>query len=337
MSSQGSVSDVLSPPENPRLSFVSESTIGGHQSHDEEDAFYVRSTPEVPNSPVMPVKLVTVVVRSDNLNTVQARADNEYEEDIVKTWVRKQMRLHTTSRILELQEAMTRDVYANAIRSIKRVCDVCKLNDDTLPLAAQIVARILAMFQVPESRFPYLTIAALHIAAKYCNTQAPHIQDYAYVLGISIDTAKVIQMESVVLGALSYELGLPTAHTFAMAWIDHAGLTNHSDCVHMVQLLLQLCVVEVSMLDFSPSVIAASVVLTALSILNIKSVDIDWYWDVTQESRELGAVNRHLMNIIGGLAINAMPPAHNAQLTACATKALRWARAQSPNSIHRDL
>jgi len=151
--------------------------------------------------------------------------------------------------------------------------------------------------RVPLHRFPILAIAALHIAAKVCNTLSPRIQDYAQVFAMPMDHERIVRMEIVVLDALAFELGLPTPNMFALSWVDHAGLSNHAPLVDMVDFLLQLCVADVSMLDYLPSATAVSVVLTAQAILNLQ-IPIDWHWDLTAQSPSVVNAQAQLRRVL---------------------------------------
>jgi G2/mitotic-specific cyclin-B, other len=99
------------------------------------------------------------------------------------------------------------------------------------------------------------------LAAKYEEIFPPELVELAYITDGAYIRAEIVEMESVIAKALDYHLTVPTIHSFLCRYLKAA----HADR-QMVQLtcyLAERSLQEYCMLEYCPSVIAATSVLIA--------------------------------------------------------------------------
>eukprot|EP00301_Raphidiophrys_heterophryoidea_P020600 c5244_g1_i1.p1 GENE.c5244_g1_i1~~c5244_g1_i1.p1 ORF type:complete len:401 (-),score=82.22 c5244_g1_i1:470-1672(-) len=223
--------------------------------------------------------------------------EQEYAESRTKKQLNKELLLPRSQNLLQHQEDVSAERYAKNVNKMILICFHLRLQDDTLFLSCQILGRVLNSFRVQHARLEVLMLTIVHVAAKYTETYVPKIQDYIDVAaaGARVDKAQILRMEGVVLSALSFELGFPLSLQFALAWLDHLQLVHNANLVQHVKYILELCLVDVSIWAYHPSMVAASAVLLACSALGIQTPSLAWHWNYTYLSldtclRSLGLI-----------------------------------------------
>jgi hypothetical protein len=118
---------------------------------------------------------------------------------------------------------------------------------------------------VRRSKLQLVGVAALLVAAKYEEIYPPELRDLVYITDRAYNKQEILEMESDIVNTLEYRFTVPTIHSFLCRYLKAA----HADRT-MVQLacyLTERSLQEYSMLNYLPSVIAASAVMIARKTL----------------------------------------------------------------------
>lgn len=137
---------------------------------------------------------------------------------------------------------------------------------ETLYLTVNLIDRFLQQKQVRRSKLQLLGVSALLVASKYEEIYPPEIRDLVYITDRAYNKNEILEMETQIITTLKYNLTVPTVHSFLCRFLKAA----HADRT-MVQLscyLAERTLQEYGMVQFLPSVVAATSVLVARKSLN---------------------------------------------------------------------
>eukprot|EP00301_Raphidiophrys_heterophryoidea_P026444 c9133_g1_i2.p1 GENE.c9133_g1_i2~~c9133_g1_i2.p1 ORF type:complete len:452 (-),score=129.61 c9133_g1_i2:358-1656(-) len=239
-------------------------------------------TPDVklPLSPQMSTSLYGLSIQDDS------HESQEMELKLSSLQVKfiKERRLRINASHLSSQPHVTSNIRAYMIDMFVFLVTSLQMKEETIHLASQIVDRVLTLFRVQNHNINELGIGAMHVAAKYVETTLPRIENYPLVLQLQCPRRRVLRMEEVILNAISFELGFPTSLSFAMAWTDLAGLAQDSVFVNMIHYLLELSLIEERMLEYLPSMVAASAIVLSCQAFQITDRPMEWEWQNTTAS-----------------------------------------------------
>jgi cyclin B len=139
------------------------------------------------------------------------------------------------------------------------------LKADTLFLAINLIDRYLELRATARRHLQLVGVTAMLIAAKFEEMYPPQISDFVYVTDKAYSKEDIVKMEVTMLTALDFKVCRPTPMTFLERYQNVNGCTEaHRD---LAQYLLELTLVEYSMLKYSPSRLAAAAVLLSNKLL----------------------------------------------------------------------
>lgn len=203
----------------------------------------------------------------DALDHEDPMACTEYVHDIVCHLLEAERKRRPH---LDYMQTVQQDVN-NSMRSILvdwlvEVAQEYKLVSETLFLAINYIDRFLSSEVAPRRKLQLVGITCMLVAAKYEEIYAPQIEDFCYITDNTYTRDEVLAMEQQVLGALSFELTVPTAKTFLRRFLKAAlpgDLPADTRLECLSSYLAELMLPEYGALQFLPSQIAASAVLLA--------------------------------------------------------------------------
>lgn len=144
-----------------------------------------------------------------------------------------------------------------------------KLMPETLYLTINLIDRFLEKKVVARQRLQLVGVTCMLLASKYEEIYFPEVRDFVYITDRAYTRQQILQMESLILNALGFELTVPTAIVFTKRFLKAGGASSTTK-----QLALYFCertLQEYSMLKYMPSTIAASCVSLALKANNQES------------------------------------------------------------------
>ncbi|KAL4291445.1 hypothetical protein GQ457_14G003120 [Hibiscus cannabinus] len=147
------------------------------------------------------------------------------------------------------------------------------LPPDTLCMAVNYIDRYLSSISIDRQQLQLLGLACMLIAYKHESVKSaiPKVIVLCNITGKTYHKAKILQMESAVLNHLNFEMSVPTAYYFLAQFICAAKTSNQDHPLQwecLSSYILELSLVEYSMLQYAQPLIAASAAFLARFILS---------------------------------------------------------------------
>jgi len=183
------------------------------------------------------------------------------------------------------------------------LCVKFKLHDETLWYAVSVCDRYCSVASVKRNKYQLVGTACLWIASKYQEIYPPPAKDLVYISDDSFTFKALRSMETKIINKLNYDIGGPTAHSFASRYarvamynMPRGKISNRFE--NLVYYCLERCLLEYEFLKYSKSHLAAAAVHTAIT-----SVGLDWTDELEKltgyTSSSLKAdLNRKTLNVV---------------------------------------
>lgn len=96
------------------------------------------------------------------------------------------------------------------------------------------------------------------IASKYEEIYPPELKDFVFITDNAYTKEDVLQMEFLILNTLSFDVTFPTAHRFLERFTKLLRTDSASSVVNYAYFLIDLALIDMRMLQYSCSLLAAS-------------------------------------------------------------------------------
>ncbi|KAL0984858.1 hypothetical protein UPYG_G00149590 [Umbra pygmaea] len=148
------------------------------------------------------------------------------------------------------------------------VSEVYTLHRETAYLAQDYFDRfMLTQDDVEKDRLQLIGITALFIASKIEEIYPPKLHEFAYVTDGACDEEEILEMELIMLKALNWDLCPETVISWLKLYAQVESLKDglnflvpqfHQDTYIQITQLLDLCILDISSLDYQYGILAAS-------------------------------------------------------------------------------
>ncbi|KAL8493710.1 hypothetical protein ACS0TY_024769 [Phlomoides rotata] len=190
----------------------------------------------------------------------------EYVEEIYK-YYKSAENEGRTHDYMDSQPDINVKMRAILIDWLVQVHNKFELSPETLYLTVNVVDRYLASKTTSRKELQLVGLSAMLVASKYEEIWAPEVSDLVCISDRTYSNRQVLVMEKQILGALEWNLTVPTLYVFLVRFIK-ASMTA-TDVENMVYFLAELGMMNYSStIMYSPSMIAASAVYVARCTLN---------------------------------------------------------------------
>lgn len=162
------------------------------------------------------------------------------------------------------------------------VSEVYTLHRETFYLAQDFFDRfMLTQENVGKTRLQLIGITCLFIASKIEEIYPPKLHEFAYVTDGACDEDDILEMELILLKALNWELCPETVISWLKLYIQMASLKESpnvlepqfsQDTYIQITQLLDLCILDISSLDYQYGVLAAAAFFHFTSIEVVQKV-----------------------------------------------------------------
>lgn len=159
-----------------------------------------------------------------------------------------------------------------------------ELLEETLFLTVNLIDRFLEHQEVIRKKLQLVGVTAMLIACKYEEVLVPTVEDFVLITDKAYTRNEVLNMEKLMVNTLQFNLSVPTPYVFMRRFLKAAHSDKKLELLSFF--LIELCLVEYKMLKFSPSLLAAAAIYTALcSLYQFKqwTKTSEWYTDYTEE------------------------------------------------------
>ncbi|KMZ76269.1 Cyclin-B2-2 [Zostera marina] len=140
-----------------------------------------------------------------------------------------------------------------------------ELMDETLFLTVNIIDRFLAQQTVIRKRLQLVGVTAMLLACKYEEVSVPVVDDLILISDRAYTRKEILDMENLILNTLQFKMSVPTPYVFMRRFLKAADSDKKLELLSFF--VIELCLVEYSMLKFKPSMLAAAAIYTAQSAL----------------------------------------------------------------------
>ena len=139
---------------------------------------------------------------------------------------------------------------------------------ETLYLTFNLIDRYLEAVQVSRGSLQLVGVICLWIATKYGEEQRP-IRDSVFICDSAYTKEQMLEMERTILVQLEYRLTVPTQYDFLTRYINVGKLSVETKLI--AYYFLEKSMIDIDMLVFKPSFLAAASILLAKKAESLKS------------------------------------------------------------------
>jgi len=185
----------------------------------------------------------------------------EYVNDIYAFMMEKERANKLGTTFLSNQNEVNEKMRAILVDWLVEVHHMFKLLPETLFLTVFIIDRYLEKAVVARDKLQLVGVTAMFIGAKYEEIYAPECNDFVHVSDGAYEKDQILETEQTILNTLGFNLTCPSALHFLRRYSKAAGsdYNVHTLCKYLIELVL----VDVKMLKYLPSEIAAGSVFVA--------------------------------------------------------------------------
>lgn len=246
----------------------------------------------------------------DELNLGDPQAVSEYAASICKHLYAVEHERRASPAYLETLQsgAINPRMRAIVVDWLVEVSEEYELCTDTLYQAVNYMDRYLSRQAIDRKNLQLVGVTCMWVASKYEEKYPPTVSDFCEITDNTYTKAQLIQTEEHVLKTLSYELTVPTAKTFLRRLLQVCSPDRET---HMLaNYLTELSLLDYGMLEFVPSVVAAS----AVFLTNVLLGRLPWSANLHHYSTYLPIDLRHcvveLANVHRTVSPDQMSPQH---------------------------
>ncbi|XP_077231232.1 cyclin-B2-2-like [Tasmannia lanceolata] len=198
-----------------------------------------------------------------------------------------------------------------------------ELLDETLFLTVNLIDRFLERHEVVRKKLQLVGVTALLLACKYEEVSVPVVEDLILISDRAYTRDEVLAMEKLMINTLQFNMSVPTPYVFMRRFLKAAKSDKKLELISFF--MIELCLVEYKMLNFRPSLLAASAIYTAqCTMKGFKhwSRTSEWYSSYTED--QLRECSRLMVEFHQKAAIGKLTGVHRKYSTfkfGCAAKA----------------
>eukprot|EP00927_Polykrikos_kofoidii_P061129 TRINITY_DN56001_c0_g1_i1.p1 TRINITY_DN56001_c0_g1~~TRINITY_DN56001_c0_g1_i1.p1 ORF type:complete len:550 (+),score=96.48 TRINITY_DN56001_c0_g1_i1:107-1756(+) len=184
---------------------------------------------------------------------------NAYGPDIIANMLRLETVQMPRPNYMERQPSVNADMRAVLIDWLVDVMVRFNLRRGTLFLAVSLIDQYLSQTVVACDRLQLVGTTAAFIASKFEDNMPPAANDFCYVTAGACKVEELFVMESAILNFVNFNVAVPTAAFF----LDYYCSINGCDPAHRetIQYLAELALLDMRILSYRPSQLAAAAVL----------------------------------------------------------------------------
>nr|XP_016472047.1 PREDICTED: G2/mitotic-specific cyclin-1-like [Nicotiana tabacum] len=170
-----------------------------------------------------------------------------------------------------------------------------ELREETLFLTVNSIDRFLEKQTVARKKLQLVGLVAMLLACKYEEVSVPVVDDLVIISDNAYRRKEVLEMETLMLNTLQFNMSVPTAYVFMRRFLKAAQADKKLEVLSFF--LIELCLVEYEMLKFPPSFMAAAVVYTAqCTLYGVKQWNKTCEWHTSYSEDQLLECSRSIVS-----------------------------------------
>ncbi|MES1902721.1 MAG: Cyclin-A2 [Paramarteilia canceri] len=178
------------------------------------------------------------------------------------------------------------------------VVDDLKMTRETLFLTISLIDRFLSKMAVVRGKLQLVGTASLLIASKFEEIYPPEVKVFSFITENSYSEKEVLEMESLILKTLGFQICVPNLRTFIQTIIELCCPSNHH--THQLTLLLDylsdIVLLECDVFShYPPALLAFALISTAFHLLQYEH---PWPRNVSELAASSSISFSNLRNIL---------------------------------------
>ncbi|XP_008789359.2 G2/mitotic-specific cyclin-2-like [Phoenix dactylifera] len=237
--------------------------VDDHKSVNELPLPMVVETEEMDNSDLKEVEMEDLVLIPDidSCDSKNPLAVVDYVEDIYNFYRQTEIAGCVNPNYMSNQFDINEKMRAILIDWLIEVHYKFELMNQTLFLTVNIIDRFLAKQTVNRKKLQLVGVTAMLLACKYEEVSVPVVEDLILISDRAYTREEVLQMESLMVDTLQFNMSVPTPYVFMRRFLKAAQSDKQLEFLSFF--IIELGLVEYQMLKFRPSLLAAAAVFTA--------------------------------------------------------------------------
>ena len=136
-----------------------------------------------------------------------------------------------------------------------------KLLPETLYLTVNLIDRFLEKTNVMRNKLQLVGVTAMLIASKYEEIYPPIVTDFVYITDNAYSKKEILEMEEQILVSLEFSIHFTSQHRFLERFFYLKDSTESER--NFAQFLVEGCLININMMKYTYSVVAASALYLA--------------------------------------------------------------------------
>lgn len=204
------------------------------------------------------------VIPNEILNMINVQQCDEYIEDIFSHLKKIELNYLAKSDYMSKQIDINEKMRGILLDWLVEVHLKFKLFSETLFLTVNIIDRYLEKTNINRTKLQLVGVTAMFIACKYEEIYSPEVKDFIYMTDKAYTKGEMLKMESDILGALEYNVTVPSSLRYLELYQKHLGLSEIE--VMYCKYLIEMCLMEYKFLKYNPSLIASCSMLISMGL-----------------------------------------------------------------------
>lgn len=200
----------------------------------------------------------------DSQDRMNPLAASDYVNDIYNYYKRVENKYRVAPTYMSSQADINEKMRAILVDWLVEVHLKFKLMPETLFLTVNLIDRFLEIKQVTRRNLQLVGVTAMLIASKYEEIWAPEVRDFVYISDKAYTREQILAMEKLMLNTLKFNLTLPTPYNFQARFLKAAAVTADKQVTMLSSYLLELSLVDATMLKHSYSLLSAAATYVAM-------------------------------------------------------------------------
>ncbi|KAJ0041336.1 hypothetical protein Pint_28645 [Pistacia integerrima] len=201
------------------------------------------------------------VVDIDGCDAKNPLAVVEYVEDLYAYYKKMECVGCVLPNYMAQQIDINERMRAILIDWLIEVHDKFDLMHETLFLTINLIDRFLSQQTVVRKKLQLVGLVAMLLACKYEEVSVPVVGDLILISDKAYNRKEVLEMESLMLNTLQFNMSVPTPYVFIRRFLKAAQSDKKLELLSFF--LIELSLVEYEMLKFPPSLLAAAAIYAA--------------------------------------------------------------------------
>lgn len=168
---------------------------------------------------------------------------------------------------MDKQVDLTRFMRSLLVDWMVEVQENFELNHETLYLGVKIVDTYLSKVTVSKQTLQLVGAAAMFIASKFDERVPPLVDDLTYICDGAYTHDQLIAMEASILRVIGFDLSMPLSYRFLRRYARCAKIAMPQ--LTLARYILELSLLEYSLVTVSDSKLAAAALLLSLKMQNL--------------------------------------------------------------------